>query len=178
MAERRTNRRKNTTVVPTVPSFKARIGFKNGYRLIVKYVANVGQYTIHGWRKDGLPKNFVEDNGSRSTLKVTLTHNGTTVKSRSFKGTIADALAVEINPFRSAAVPTARLWPSVKPTAALWSMARGEHTDTVKHHDRSAQGDHGVSRPYRQVDGFGNVWNTPAEDDDSTRAEAWRKGGR
>ena len=143
------------------------------------YTEAVGSYTIHGWNKHGFAKNYTENDGSMSTLRVTLRHQGRTVRSRSFKGSKADATAAMLSPFRSTAVPTARLWPTVKPDGPLWTAERGERTPTTKTHDRSKQGDHGCTNDHTWWAGpVATKFNTPAVDDHSPAAERWRKGGR
>lgn len=172
MARRRIPTRSNAH--PTATSWKHRFGFRGGFTLVVKYTAKVQTYTVHGWNKHGFAKNYTENDGSMSTLKVTLTKNGSTIRSRSFKGTRADAWAATLSPFRT--MSTARLWPTVKPSGPVWTAERGEHTKATKHHDRSEQGDHGCTNDHTWWAGpVATKFDTPAVDDVSDRAEAWRR---
>ena len=134
--------------------------------------------------KHGAPKNFHTRTGSGSTLRVTIGKmqrgRWTTIRSKTFIGTLADGHFADLWDASMPGRDVWVFWPLVKPGGHMWTTERtGEDTT---HEYRVTENDDPTRRvPFSEKSAFQDGqksagWNTPHVDDDSPRAEAWRRG--
>ena len=155
-------------------------------RFVVKfdYRPNHSITVERRYHKHGNPKNYPTRTGSGSTLRVTIGKmqrgRWTTIRSKTFIGTLADGHFASLWDAASPGRDVWVVWPLVKPGGHMWTMERtGE--DTSHEYRRTENNDPTRRVPYRETtrhqDGQkADVWSTPRTDDTSPKAEGWRRG--